>query len=232
MGRRFDRFWVNTADRSAAERAKAACAGVSTGVPGAPVEVRPTRPKANIWVSIRSTSASTVDTGTNPWVTPADRSATEAGFRGVGAGRQRRRIVDGTEIGADESGEPPLLQDRRQSGVLALECPVQLGIGAHDRSNVRLHHRRLERRQIDLIQRRGGHLCIERPPVGLLTVGDQVLGVGEDALELDALDVGDAHGGDEERILAVPFEGAAALRHAIDVQVRPLDDVDALAPNL
>src|ERR1039458_100411 len=74
MGRRFDRFWVNTADRSAAERAKAACAGVSTGVPGAPVEVRPTRPKSNIRVSIcstsPSTSASTVDTGTNPLGTP------------------------------------------------------------------------------------------------------------------------------------------------------------------
>ena len=73
-------------------------------------------------------------------------------------------------------GEPPLLQDLRQSRVLALECPVQPGIGAHDRSNVGLRHRRLERWQVSLIQRTGRDLRIERPPIGLLAVGDQVLG--------------------------------------------------------
>ena len=108
----------------------------------------------------------------------------------VDARRERgRRRVDGAEVGAHEPGEAPLVEDEAERGVLALEHPVELRVRAHQRGDVRRGDGGLERRQVDLLQRPGRDVGVEGAPVGLLLVGEEVLGVGHHALGLQSPDV-------------------------------------------
>ena len=123
-------------------------------------------------------------------------------------------------------------QQTEELGLLALEDPVEPRVGAHDRAHVGLGDRRLEGGEVELVQGPLGDLVVEHPTVGLLVVDGEVLGHGHRAGGLDAIDVGHPHGRHQHRVLAVTLVGPTALRHPVDVEGRPLDGVDALAPGL
>ena len=141
-------------------------------------------------------------------------------------------VMDGTQVGAHESGEAPLLQQQSQTRVLALEGAVEPGVGAHERRHVGLGDGRLERGEVDLLEGAGGHRLVEGTTVGLLGVDGEVLGVGHHPTGLDPLDVGRAQHRGEERVLAVGLVGPPAGRDPVDVDVGPLTDVDALSGGL
>src|SRR6266498_2897644 len=139
------------------------------------------------------------------------------------------RAVHGAEVGEDEPVEAPLpLEDGRQDeAVLAVERTVDLRVRAHDRADLGLLDRRLERRQVDLAHRPLGDVVVDAEPVGFLVVAEVVLGVGDHPVCLDRLDVAHREARREVRVLAVPLEGAPVHWYPGDVDGRTLKDVAA-----
>ena len=167
-----------------------------------------------------------------------------------------RCVVRGAVIGEHVALKPPVaLQDVvEEVRVLAGVVAVQPVVGAHDRSHMRVLHRGLELRQVDLAQRALVHNRVlghavarhgrrterltgiaevgHRSGVALLVVGGEVLHVRHYALGLRAVDP--AHGGPrvEERVLAICLEGAATERSAHDVHGGGEDHVVAFVLRL
>ena len=122
-----------------------------------------------------------------------------------------------------EAGEAPLIaQDGGlQVGVVAGEVAVDHRVRAHDRGVARLH-RRVERRQVDLVLGPGvdDHVVGGRVPVRLLVVHREVLHLGLHVLALHAGDLGHGERGVQGGILAQRLERPAPARVPVDVHRR------------
>ncbi len=112
---------------------------------------------------------------------------------------------------------------------------VHLVVGRHHGPHIRLFHRSLERRQIDLVQRPLVDLLVDAVALVLLIIGVKMLDRGNHALALHALDVSHAQPGRQKWILAIALKVAAPQRHPVDVHRRPQNHVPAqrlhLLPN-
>ena len=95
---------------------------------------------------------------------------------------------------------------------LAAMHAVHLVVGRHHVPCVRLLHGRLERRQIDLVQRALVDRRVDAVALVLLVVGGEMLHRRNHAFALHALDIGDAQLPGEIRIFAVAFEVAPPQR--------------------
>ena len=116
-----------------------------------------------------------------------------------------------------------LAQNRGQRGAVAARIgPVHMIIGAHHCRNAGLN-RRLERRQIDFVQRLLVHPYIARRGV----VGDEVLGHGHDMLRLDTPYHCRADPRRQQRVLPKRVIGAPERKIAVDVDIRLQRDIDA-----
>ena len=147
-GRSPDAFFNRTADCSAVVRANWAWRAGSTGVPGVPVAGPPDhavrehlgQDPLDVVVDGGEGEAP-VDEGLAQFVPGPGLEQLDSGGQGPGL------VVDRPEVGADEAGEAPLLEEETEGGVLALERAVEPRVGAHQRGHVGLGHRRLERRR-------------------------------------------------------------------------------------
>ena len=144
------------------------------------------------------------------------------------------RAVARVEVRQDEpvEAERPLEDVVEQRCVLARVHVVDEVLGAHDRTGVPILYRRLERRQVDLVQRPLVDQLVDRVAVDLLVVGRVVLDVRDDALGLDARDVAGRDPPGEVRVLAERLEGAPVQRYPRDVDVGPLHQVAAGVPGV
>ncbi len=203
---------------------------VSTGAPGEPMSTRPTSPWANIWARTCIAALSTADWG-------SARSCTSVASWWMLPGLRRSvpevRAVTGscTDPRSDRTKptNPHWLQHVEQLGILALIGAVELRVGAHHRRDMGLGHRRLEGREVDLLEGPRGHHVVKTAPVGLLAVDGKVLGHGQCSGGLDALDVRHSHGRHQVGILAVTLVPPPVLGNPVDVEVGTLDHVDSLA---
>src|SRR5205814_6056574 len=109
---------------------------------------------------------------------------------------------------------------------------VDEAVRAHDCADVRLADGRLERRQIDLVQRAVVDVRGDVVPVRLLAVDRVVLDGGDYRVLLDAPDLRHGRLRAEEWVLAERLEVPSVLRDSGDVDVRSEQDVDALLPRL
>ena len=155
-------------------------------------------------------------------------------------------LVAGEEVGDDEAAETPLAaQDSFEQGrVRARVFFFEQVVGAHHRRAVRLLHRGLERRQLDLMQRARIDVDVDERPAAvdtedwrdadlpLLVVGGEVLDVRHHPLRLQPVGPADGRLPGEERVLAVGLEGAPAERRAHDVDGRPEVAVEAAVLDL
>ena len=133
----------------------------------------------------------------------------------------------------DEPVELPLaLEDVAEQRALRHRMAVDAVVGRHHRPGAALAHDRLERRHVELAQRALAHARVERHPLRLGVVGDEVLHRRADAAALHAADVRDADPGREQRILAEALEVPPAVRRPVQVDRRRQQDVHALAPRL
>ena len=155
-------------------------------------------------------------------------------------------LVAGEEVGDHEAVEAPLAaQDAREQGrVRARVFFFEQVVRAHDRRAVRLHDRRFEGGELDLVQRArvDVHVHERTPAVGaedrrhahltLLVVGREVLDVRHHPLRLQAVDPADRGLRGEERVLAVGLERTPAEGRAHDVHRRPEVAVEATVLDL
>ena len=136
------------------------------------------------------------------------------------------RAVDRAEVGGHEAAKAPVLAEDlvHQHVVLAAVYAEITVVGSHERRHLAFLHRCFEGRQIDFAQGPLVNAGVDLVAVLLLVVQCVVLDVGDDALALDALNVGHGQPADEEGVFAVGLERAAVLRHAGDVHVRGLEE--------
>ena len=119
-----------------------------------------------------------------------------------------------------------------QQRALGHRLAVDAVVGRHHRPDAGLADDRLERRQVQLAQRPFVDPHVERHPLGLGVVGDEVLDGRADAAVLHPADVAHPDPRGQERILAEALEVPPAVGGAVEVDGRREHDVDALAPGL
>jgi hypothetical protein len=141
----------------------------------------------------------------------------------IAGGDAAYAVVDAAPVRHHQAFEAPFVaqdageQRRMFGGISAIDQVV----GAHHRPRLRLAHRDLEGRQVDLVQaalvdiRAGGHAF------GFLAVRREVLQRRAHALALHAVDVGRGHAACEHRVFREVFEVAPAQRRALDVDTGP-----------
>ena len=110
--------------------------------------------------------------------------------------------------------------------------PVDVVVRGHHRPRVGVGDRDLERKEVDLPHGAFVHGAVDRVPVGLRLVGDQVLEAGADAVLLQPADVRRGEQAGEQRVLGVGLEETATQRGAVQVDRRPEHDVDLLSLRL
>ena len=139
----------------------------------------------------------------------------------------------GRPVRHDQAVEAPLVvQDLAQQRALGHRRPVDPVVGGHHRPDARFTHDGLERRQVELAQRPLVDPDVDRHPLGLRVVGDEVLDASRDAGPLKPPHVGDPDPRGEQRILGKALEVPAAVRAPVQVHRRGEQHVDALAPGL
>ena len=140
----------------------------------------------------------------------------------------QRAVVRG-----DEPREVPGVTQRRglEELVVAGEVPVDHRVGAHRRGRLRLLHRGLERRQVDLLQRAvvDDDVVLRGIAVRLLVVDGVVLHLVHLTRALQAVDLAGGQRHVQVRVLGVGLERPAPARVAVDVDRRPQVDGRALA---
>ena len=138
-------------------------------------------------------------------------------------------VVGRVPVGHHDAVESPLLlhQAVDQRGVLRHVEAVHQVVRRHERADVRLFDRGLERRQVDLAHRALVDVGAGVVAIDLRVVAQEVLDRGADTLGLHPLDVSDGHPRGEERVLPQVFEVPAAHRGAVDVHARRQHDLDA-----
>ena len=145
-----------------------------------------------------------------------------------------RSVGHGEPVTHDQAVEAPLgAQDvgeelARFAGVLAVDEVV----GAHHGPGVRLGDREFEARQVELAQRPLVDDGVEAHPVALLVVHREVLHTRADPLGLHAPHQSRRRLARKDRILREVLEVPAPGRVPLDVQTRPEQDGDVLAPRL
>ena len=95
--------------------------------------------------------------------------------------------MSGAEIRSDESREAPFLLENaiEQTVVFTHIRAVDLVVRAHDRANARFHGG-LESREIDFPQSALINNFVDGHAVGLLIIGGEMFGFGDDSLRLRA----------------------------------------------
>ncbi len=113
-------------------------------------------------------------------------------------------------------------------GVVAIDQVV----AAHHRAAVRLLHRRLEGRQIQLAQGALVDDGVEVAAVVFRVVGGEVLDRGDHAPALQALDEADHGARGQVGVLAVVLHVASVHRRPVQVHPRPEQEMDAARPRI
>jgi hypothetical protein len=105
----------------------------------------------------------------------------------------------------DESGEAPLLLQNavQEPRILRRRQAVDRVVGRHDRSGMRLAHRRLERRQVALGEPPLVDLGRITIAAAFADVGEEMLRRRDDPVALEGLDEGTSHHGRQKGILPV-----------------------------
>ena len=142
--------------------------------------------------------------------------------------------LGGEEVRLDVTLEAPLLTQHVSQLVLVLarRDTVDVVVGAHDRGHVAVLDRHLEGDHVGLVQGALVHGGLQRHPVGLLFVGDVVLGHRDHALVLHRLDLRHGHLTGQVRVLTEVLEVAPQDRQASQVHTRRLEDVQCQVVHL
>ncbi len=112
------------------------------------------------------------------------------------------------------------MQDLVQQRALGHRLAVDAVVGRHQRPRAGLAHDRLERSEVELTQRPLVEPGIERHPLGLGVVRDEMLDGRADPAVLHAAHVADPDPRREQRILAEALEMPATVRRAMEVDGR------------
>jgi hypothetical protein len=138
----------------------------------------------------------------------------------------------GVPVGDDDTVETPLrLEDVAQHRALGHRDAVDGVVRRHHGPDARLDGG-LERLEVDLPQGARVDVHVDREPVGLGVVRDEVLDGRRDTACLDAADVRGAHDGRQVRVLRVALEMPSPVRGPVQVHGRREEHVDALPPGL
>ena len=105
---------------------------------------------------------------------------------------------------------------------------VEEVVGGHDGPDVGFLDGGFKGGEVDFVEGALVDVGVDAVALELLVVGGEVLEGGEDALALDAADVGVAEAGGEPGILAVPLKIAAPDGDAVDVDGGAEDHVAAV----
>jgi hypothetical protein len=124
------------------------------------------------------------------------------------------------------------VQDLDQHRVLGHRGAVDPVVGGHDGPRADVAHQRLERSEVELPQRAVVDARVQRRPLGLGVVGDEVFDGRGHSPALHAADERCSDPGGQQRIFAEALEVPAAIRRAVQVHRRRQQDVHALAPRL
>ena len=141
-----------------------------------------------------------------------------------------RRPTRGEPVGHEQAVPAPLpLDDAVVDGVLlGGRHAVDVVVRRHDRPGVGVLDGDLEGQQVELAQRRLVDDAVDRVPLRLGLVGDEVLEAGADPVALQAVHVRRREPSREEWIFRVRLEESAPERRSVQVDGRAEDDVDAL----
>ncbi len=133
-------------------------------------------------------------------------------------------------VGHHDSLEAPLLLQHadEQVPILTARFPAEPVVGGHNHAHTRLPDRRFEGRQVDLAQRALVHLDVDRHPLELLVVADEVLDGATDPPALHALHIGHRHGRAQNWVLGEALEAAATNRVPMDVDRGGQEDTGTL----
>ncbi len=145
-----------------------------------------------------------------------------------------RRRMHGAPVAHHPAGIAPVVLQHigQQMSVLAHPVAVDLVVGAHDRARPTALDGDLEGEQVAHTQRRFVDPRVEDCPPAFLGIQDVMLHRRNDAVRLNAGDMGSGHDTGEEWVLAEIFEVPAVPRIARQVDAAGQKHVEALGTRL